>query len=350
MRLTPIGTRAITLALMFTVFGTVGSFGQDVKPVPIHRALPQYPFELRQANITGKVIVEFVVTTNGDVANAFAVRSTHREFEPAAIAAVSRWKFKPGSHQGRVVNTRMQIPLIFKLDGVSGPQIFRALDGDSFAKLPDEMRYHRPPKNKKIQSGVYPYDSLLKNERMIVLGGALISAQGLVDSVLWKSEPISDDLKQATMAMLDTARLEPATLKEKAVATMIWFRLNFNPLNGDVLISDSAAGILKKLRLEGKNAKFTKSRELDSRISPLEREKPVFPRLAQVKAETGKALIEFYIDQAGHAQLPRIVSSSEPAFGYAAVQAVAQWKFEPPLKGGQPVAVKVRVPVVFKRE
>ncbi|MBE35455.1 MAG: hypothetical protein CMI16_07860 [Opitutaceae bacterium] len=60
--------------------------------------------------------------------------------------------------------------------------------------------------------------------------------------------------------------------------------------------------------------------------------------------------MEFYIDEAGHPELPRIVSSSEPAFGYSAVQAIAQWIFEPPLKDGQPVVVKVRVPVVFKHE
>lgn len=349
MRPMSISLRATVLALLFAVFGLSSSHGQDVKPVPIKRALPQYPFELRQANITGKVIVEFVVTTNGDVANAFAVRSTHPGFEAAAIAEVSRWKFKPGVHQGKKVNTRMQIPLFFQLDGVSGPQIFRAVEGESFDKLPAAMRYDLPPKNREIQPGVYPYDSLLNNDRLVVLGGALISAQGTVDSVLWKSEPISDDLKQATMAMLDTARLDPATRKDQAISTMVWFRLNFNPLNGDVRISDTAAAILKKLRIEGANAQFTKSRNLDAKIKPLARTEPVFPQLAEVKAESGQALIEFYIDQAGHAQLPRIVSSSEPAFGYAAAQAIAQWKFEPPRKDGKPVVVKVRVPVVFKR-
>jgi TonB family protein len=335
---------------MFGAGGLSDSGAQDVKPVPIKRAVPQYPFELRQANITGKVIVEFVVTTKGDVANAFAVRSTHPDFEPAAIASVSGWKFKPGSHRGEKVNTRMQIPIIFKLDGVSGPQIFRALEGESLDKLPDEMRYDRPPKNMEIQPGVYPYESLLNNERKVVLGGALISALGTVDSVLWKTESISDDLKQATMAMLNTAKLEPATRNKKPVATMMWFRLKFDPLNGDVRITDSAAAILKKLRLEGENAQFTKSRELDAKIRPLRRQKPMFPRLAQANADTGNALIEVYIDQEGQAQLSRIVSSSELAFGYAAAQAIVQWQFEPPLKDGKPVVVKVRVPVNFKRE
>ena len=168
---------AFPLVFILTLFGIVVSYAQEVKPVPIEMALPQYPFKLRQANITGKVIVEFVVTTKGDVANAFAVRSIHRGFDTAAIAAVLRWKFKPGSNQGRVVNTRMHIPAIFKLDGVRGPQIFRALEEESQDKLSDEMPYHRPPRNLAIQSGAYPHDSLLNNERKAVLGGALISAK-----------------------------------------------------------------------------------------------------------------------------------------------------------------------------
>jgi hypothetical protein len=92
------------------------------------------------------------------------------------------------------------------------------------------------------------------------------------------------------MAMLDTATLEPATLKKKVVSTMMWFRINFNPLNGDVRVSDSAAAVLKKLRLEGEKAQFATSREFDAKIKPLKRAEPLFPRISQVKAETGKTL------------------------------------------------------------
>ncbi|ACB75626.1 energy transducer TonB [Opitutus terrae] len=77
---------------------------------------PQYPFEMRRAGITGEVLVEFIVDTNGDVRNPFAVRSTQREFETAAVQAVAKWKFRPGKKGGRVVNTRMQQPISFSLN------------------------------------------------------------------------------------------------------------------------------------------------------------------------------------------------------------------------------------------
>lgn len=77
---------------------------------------PQYPFEMRRAGITGEVLVEFIVDTNGNVRNPFAVRSSQREFETAAVQAVSKWKFRPGKKGGRVVNTRMQQPISFSLN------------------------------------------------------------------------------------------------------------------------------------------------------------------------------------------------------------------------------------------
>ena len=87
----------------------------DQVPVPRVRVQPQYPFEMRRAGITGDVLVEFIVDANGDVRNAFAVRSSQREFETAAVQAVSKWKFKPGRKGGRAVNTRMQQPITFSL-------------------------------------------------------------------------------------------------------------------------------------------------------------------------------------------------------------------------------------------
>ena len=76
---------------------------------------PQYPFEMRRAGVTGEVLVDFIVTDQGDVRNAYAARSTAREFESAAVQAVSKWKFRPGKRGGRAVNTHMQVPVGFTL-------------------------------------------------------------------------------------------------------------------------------------------------------------------------------------------------------------------------------------------
>jgi protein TonB len=88
----------------------------DQIPEPKYRVEPQYPFEMRRAGVTGEVVVDFIVDTNGNVMNAFAFRSSQREFEANAVQAVSRWKFKPGRKGGRNVNTHMQVPIVFTLN------------------------------------------------------------------------------------------------------------------------------------------------------------------------------------------------------------------------------------------
>ena len=106
--------------------GRVGGLGKGIEvfdiskldqiPVARFQARPQYPFEMRRAGIAGEVVVDFIVDSAGDVRNAYAIRSSQREFEAAAVQAVSKWKFRPGKKGGRNVNTHMQVPIVFTLN------------------------------------------------------------------------------------------------------------------------------------------------------------------------------------------------------------------------------------------
>ena len=87
----------------------------DQIPIAKFQPSPQYPFEMRRAGVTGEVVVDFIVDSNGDVRNAYAARSTQREFESSAVTAVGKWKFRPGKKGGRAVNTHMQVPVGFTL-------------------------------------------------------------------------------------------------------------------------------------------------------------------------------------------------------------------------------------------
>ena len=87
---------------------------------------------------------------------------------------------------------------------------------------------------------------------------------------------------------------------------------------------------------------------LDTPLKPLSRRPPVFPVTLRDKVDRGTATIELLIDEDGHARLPRIVKASDPAFGYAAVQAVSQWLFAAPQVNGKPVVARVQVPFEFE--
>lgn len=85
-------------------------------PVPVFQARPVYPFELRRAGVSGEVVIDFIVNTEGRVVNAFILRATDIRFGESALAAVQQWVFRPGTVNGQPVNTHMQVPIIFTLN------------------------------------------------------------------------------------------------------------------------------------------------------------------------------------------------------------------------------------------
>lgn len=67
---------------------------------------PSYPYDLKRSGVTGSVQIEFIISENGDVIDAWVTKSTHREFEQPTLQAAMRWKFKPGRKGGKAVKTR----------------------------------------------------------------------------------------------------------------------------------------------------------------------------------------------------------------------------------------------------
>lgn len=82
-----------------------------------YRAVPVYPSEAKREGLTGEVLVDFIVDTNGNARNAVALQSSNRQFEESACSAVAKWKFKPGRKDGHAVFVHMQVPIVFSLSG-----------------------------------------------------------------------------------------------------------------------------------------------------------------------------------------------------------------------------------------
>lgn len=88
----------------------------DRAPEPISQTAPQFPYAMKSAGVTeARVLVGFVVDSEGRVTGAHIVDATHMGFEASALSAVSRWKFRPGMKAGRKVGTRMMVPIKFQI-------------------------------------------------------------------------------------------------------------------------------------------------------------------------------------------------------------------------------------------
>lgn len=80
------------------------------------RTKPNIPFELKRTGLNrAEVLVGFIVDANGDVRDAYIIRSNHSSLEEPVLQAVARWKFKPGRRAGAAVNTRVEQLLEFNL-------------------------------------------------------------------------------------------------------------------------------------------------------------------------------------------------------------------------------------------
>lgn len=85
------------------------------RPRPVSQRAPTYPPELKRAGISGTVVLMFVVRPDGSTSNIVVQRSDNPAFEEPAIAAVRKWRFEPGEKDGKVVSTRVRIPIPFTI-------------------------------------------------------------------------------------------------------------------------------------------------------------------------------------------------------------------------------------------
>ncbi len=85
----------------------------DRPPAARRQIRPEYPAELREAGVTGQVVLGFVAGADGNVDGVTVVKSTHPALEAAAVAAIAQWGFEPGQKGGKAVKVGMQIPIVF---------------------------------------------------------------------------------------------------------------------------------------------------------------------------------------------------------------------------------------------
>lgn len=77
-----------------------------------------YPEECRKKGIEGRVVIKFVVNKDGSIVDAEAVKSPHPALSAEALRMVkSMPKWKPAKENGKVVRSRFNIPIVFKLSG-----------------------------------------------------------------------------------------------------------------------------------------------------------------------------------------------------------------------------------------
>ena len=86
-------------------------------PVPVRTVAPEFPTEMRAQRVSGLVTVSVQIDESGNVVDSAVEKSSNPAFDPAAVAAVRKWKFKPAKKDGAAVAIRVSIPVKFVFEG-----------------------------------------------------------------------------------------------------------------------------------------------------------------------------------------------------------------------------------------
>ena len=75
----------------------------------------EYPDEARAADIQGRLILEFVVETDGHASGIKVLQSLHPLCDSAAVHALRTSRFIPGVHNGEKIPVKIRLPVRFQL-------------------------------------------------------------------------------------------------------------------------------------------------------------------------------------------------------------------------------------------
>ena len=196
-----------------------------------------------------------------------------------------------------------------------------------------------------IVDPVLPLDALLKGEGGSAVVDFTVSESGSVNNIRVR-EATHPEFGDALAAALETWGFARPVENDQALSVQLTKRAEFAavPLDVEAEGVDSQIRLVRALRA----GSITGAKGLDEKLAPLYQVRPEYPQaLKATGGPAGRAELEFIIDRDGRVRLPRVLSASHPEFGWSAATAVSQWIFHAPRKAGEPVDIKVKMPIRF---
>lgn len=324
-------------------------FGPTERPRVRVQPKPQYPDFMRRAGISGEVTVVFTVGLQGEVIGAYAERASHPGFRDAAISAVEKWKFTPGVRNGAPDEFSMRVSIPFIISDMPENTGWVIKKPKSFPdEFPEMLRWDKAPKLIHYSPPVYPRSALLDRTGGKVKVQFVVAPHGgvLVANAMDSSD---DRLAGAAVAAVETFRFEPATRNGEPRGASLFMDFHFRVNGrGDVPVTDESRRLARLIRRDPD--RIFPSGEIDAVPKLLVNKAPVIPSSHRQSAEDHTVRAEIVISRRGTVEMAKILEETDPAYGYAAVQALSEWQFSPPTLDGKVVDTRVVVPLIFRAQ
>lgn len=308
------------------------SLAETGPPVLRDWVQPEYPRALRNEEAEGVVKVEFVVEVDGSVSRAQIKESAHPGFNEPALAAVAQWKFKPAVEKEGPVACGMGVTIPFhpaqlrqkRKPVLPASQLFMPFALRATEPVP--TRGFNPAYPEELEARLLPGEIHVEVE---------IDAEGRArrTKILWASHPA---FAETTLRTVARTEFEPARQGPLAIPSRMQWAGGFESSgarNSEIL----AANGLELLE------------PAPVRILPKPRQmmEPVYPRARLLTGQSGRAVIEFTIDEDGRTK-DLTTPVAEPAeFGGSLRATVESWIFHPAQNETGPVAARMRCTWLF---
>lgn len=305
---------------------------------------PKQKQVLRERRITGKVIAEGVITSEGTMREPVIVESNDPALEKVVIEAILKYdshsllKLASNPAPGRYLQTFDFGPAGID-ERISKYDLPQKTD-----HLPIELQYAILPVVKVVAPVVYPLNLLQDN----ISGSAKVTVIVDPDGNVAKIEILEathPEFGLATRGMMQSWEFEPATKDGKGTWSIFALKQKFDKYARGSEVSQSAEDILKNLKSHSQDIHVPSA--LDSLPVALYKPIPNYPPHLAMGGIGDLVLVEFFIDEDGVVQLPHIVEAKNDELAWIALTTVSRWRFDTPLREGRPVVTRVRLPMNF---
>lgn len=309
--------------------------------IPQYIKAPQlvYPKNLERFANGGKVVLRVRASTNGTVQHVRVEQSAHPDLEQVAVGAILNSRLQP-------LPEDMTFQQELNFTGI--PQGRSVSDAAPFImpkaskSLPEYLQYDQAPQMLIVAPVIYPMDLLEQNKKGSAKVYIVINPEGQVveSEVISATKPTFGLAAQASLA---SWKFSPAYKDHQPSWAVITKEYNFNHYDRDTELSHTAKEILNLITK--KKDHFTPASQLDYMPKALYRPLPRFTAETIKKSSSDQVLLEFYVDQKGFVQLPRIISSQQDFVAWLILTEVKRWQFQPPMLKGKPVITKLQLPI-----
>ena len=296
------------------------------------------------------VRLELKVNVDGSVSDVKVLKGPE-EFHQAAIDAISQYRFKPGTLNGKVVPVRMPQSIIFRLPKQQSTPPASG-DADS-SKVLEFFMVEVKPKVLHSVKFVHPEEAIRDSLEGKVFLKFRVNVDGSVSDVkVLKGKEI---FHKAAIDAISQYRFKPAEHNGKVVPIWMTQPITFQLLNDkfdvkEIVDKVNVQEVVKKtdkyvLRI-GRRVDVLAYDEVEVKPHPIDIVTPVYPEEAKKKKIEGKVTLKVVVDVDGSVSDVSVLKGPE-IFRQASIDAALQFRFKPAEHKGKVVPVWMVMPIEF---